>query len=149
MKKVLEVQDIKNILPHRYPFLMVDRIIELEKRKHAVGIKNVSVNEYYFMGHYPQKPLMPGVLMIEAMAQVGGVMMLYDSDSENVVPYLAAVEKVRFRRTVVPGDQLIIETDIIKSKGGVGRVKGVCKVEGEIACEGEIVFVLRKDNSTQ
>ena len=140
-KQVLELEDIKKILPHRHPFLMIDKIVELKGNK-AVGIKNVSATEEYFKGHFPKRPVMPGVLIIEALAQVGGVIILSQEAHRGKLAYLVAVNNARFRKTVVPGDQLRLESEIIKIKSKIGVAKGVAKVDGEEVCEAEIMFAL-------
>ena len=140
-KQVLDLEDIKKILPHRHPFLMIDQIVELKGNK-AVGIKNVRATEEYFKGHFPQRPVMPGVLIIEALAQVGGVIILSQEAHRGKLAYLVAVNKARFRKTVVPGDQLRLESEIIKIKSKIGVAKGVAKVDGEEVCEAEIMFAL-------
>ena len=134
-------EEIKKILPHRYPFLFVDRIVEMGD-KHVVGIKNVTCYEPFFQGHFPQKAVMPGVLMIEALAQVGGVLMMSKPEHRAKIAYLASVNRARFRRVVVPGDQLRLEVEVLKFKARVGVVKGVAKVGSEVACEAEIMFSL-------
>ena len=138
----MDIHAIFKTLPHRYPFLMVDRIIEIESGKRAVGIKNVSINEPYFTGHWPGEPVMPGVLIVEAMAQVAGMFLLAGNDVGDQQAFLGGIDKLRFRRQVVPGDQLIIEAELIKQRGSIGRVRAVAKVDDEIACEGELTFAL-------
>ena len=140
-KDPMQLEEIKKILPHRYPFLLVDRIIEIKGSK-AVGIKNLSGNEPFFQGHFPERPVMPGVLMIEALAQVGGVLMLSKSENRGKIAYLVGVNNARFRRTVVPGDQLRLEVEVIKMKSKVGVVQAVASVDGEEACNAEIMFTL-------
>jgi 3-hydroxyacyl-[acyl-carrier-protein] dehydratase len=139
---MLDINRILRTLPHRFPFLLVDRILEMEPGKRAVGIKNVTFNEPFFQGHWPEMPVMPGVLLIEAMAQVGGVLLLAQADNEGKQAYIGGVDKVRFRRRVIPGDQLLIEVDIHKVKGDIGRVKATAKVDDEIAAEGFFMFAL-------
>lgn len=138
----MDIQAIFKILPHRYPFLMVDRIVEIAPGQRAVGIKNVTINEPYFTGHWPGKPVMPGVLMVEAMAQVAGIFLLSGTDVQGQQAFLGGIDKVRFRRQVVPGDQLVIEANLIKQRGNIGKVRTVAKVDGEVACEGELTFAL-------
>lgn len=138
---LLDSEQIKKILPHRYPFLLVDRILEMSDTR-VVGLKNVSLSESFFQGHFPQKPVMPGVLMIEALAQTGGVMMLSRGENRQKLAYLVAVNEARFRRMVIPGDQLRLEVEVIKMKSKIGLVKGVASVNGEEACSAEIMFTL-------
>jgi len=138
---LLDSEQIKKILPHRYPFLLVDRILEMSDTK-VVALKNVSVTESFFQGHFPQKAVMPGVLIIEALAQAGGVMMLSRNENSGKLAYLVAINEARFRRMVVPGDQLRLEVEIIKMKSKIGLVKGVAFVDGEEACSAEIMFTL-------
>lgn len=133
---------IMKILPHRYPFLLVDRIISLESGKRAVGIKNVTINENFFVGHFPGKPVMPGVLIIEAMAQVGGVMMLSPEENRGKLAYFMAANDVKFRKTVVPGDQLMLEVIAGKLKARIGQVFAKAYVEGKVAAEAELMFAL-------
>ena len=137
----LDTEEIKKILPHRYPFLMVDRIIEMEERT-AVGIKNVTVNEPFFEGHFPNRPIMPGVLIIEALAQVGGVLMLSKSANRGKLAYFVSIDNARFRKTVVPGDQIRLEIEVLKIKTKTGIVRGVAKVNGEEVCAAEFMFAL-------
>ena len=133
---------IMKILPHRYPFLLVDRIISLESGKRAVGIKNVTINENFFVGHFPGKPVMPGVLIIEAMAQVGGVMMLSPEENRGKLAYFMAANDVKFRKTVLPGDQLRLEVIAGKLKARIGQVFAKAYVEGKVAAEAELLFAL-------
>lgn len=138
----LDIKDILKILPHRYPFLMVDRIIELEPGKRAVAIKNVTVNEPQFTGHWPGNPVMPGVLMLEAMAQVGGIFLLSEADAKGKNAFFAGMDEIRFRRPVVPGDQLTITAELVRRKGNLGKAAAVAKVGDEIAVEGVFMFAL-------
>ncbi|MEN3185181.1 MAG: 3-hydroxyacyl-ACP dehydratase FabZ [Atribacterota bacterium] len=137
----LNVQEIQNILPHRFPFLLVDRVYMTQEGM-VTGIKNVTINEWFFQGHYPGRPIMPGVLILESMAQVGATMMMNMEKFRDCVPYFASVNKVRFRKPVQPGDQLVMEVTLLKMKGGVGKLKGVAKVDGMVVAEGEIGFSL-------
>jgi len=137
---VFDVNAIKKILPHRYPFLMVDAIIEFEPEKRAVGIKNVTVNEPFFIGHFPQKPVMPGVLIIEAMAQVGGILLLNDQDDvENKLVFFMSIDNARFRKTVQPGDQLVMELEMLKNRRTTFKMAGKAYVKGELVCEAEMM----------
>jgi 3-hydroxyacyl-[acyl-carrier-protein] dehydratase len=138
----LEVRDLLKVLPHRYPFLMVDRVLELEPGKRAVAIKNVSANEPQFTGHFPERPLMPGVLMVEAMAQVGGLILLSMPEYTGKLAVFAGIDNVRFRRMVVPGDQLVISADLLKVRAGIGKVKVEAKVDGRTVTDGELLFSL-------
>ncbi|HBI26507.1 MAG TPA: 3-hydroxyacyl-[acyl-carrier-protein] dehydratase FabZ [Peptococcaceae bacterium] len=139
---MLNIDEIMSILPHRYPFLLVDRILELEPGKRAVGIKNVTINEPFFQGHFPGTPVLPGVLILEALAQVGACALLGQEGHKNSLAYLAGVDKFRFRRVVVPGDQLLLEVEMLKMKASIGKAKGKATVDGETAAEGEFLFAL-------
>ena len=134
-------EKIKSVLPHRYPFLLVDRVLEMNE-KSIVCVKNVSANEPFFQGHFPQKPVMPGVLIVEALAQAGGILMLAKSEFTGKIAYLVAINKARFRKMVIPGDQLRLEVEVLKFKSRVGIVKGVAFVEGQEVCDAEIMFSL-------
>ncbi|WP_338824606.1 3-hydroxyacyl-[acyl-carrier-protein] dehydratase FabZ [Moorella humiferrea] len=138
----MDLVAIQEILPHRYPFLLVDRILEVEAGRRAVGQKNVSGNEWYFSGHFPGRPVMPGVLIIEALAQVGAVALLSVPDFRGRVVLFGGMDGVRFRRQVIPGDILRLETEIIKLKGRVGKGYGRAWVENELAAEGELLFAV-------
>lgn len=138
----LDIYQIMDILPHRYPFLMVDRILEVVPGERAVGIKNVTINEPFFAGHWPGEPVMPGVLIIEAMAQVGGILLLTMVEDAGKRAFFGGVDKLRFKRPVVPGDQLHIEAVMLKRKGNIGKVSTVITIDGEVACMGELTFVL-------
>jgi beta-hydroxyacyl-ACP dehydratase FabZ len=142
---MMDINQIQAILPHRYPFLLVDRVLELEPGKRAVGIKNVTINEAYFNGHFPGNPIMPGVLIVEAMAQVGGILLLASTANEGKLAFFAGIDKMRFRRPVLPGDQLVTEVTLSKTKGDIGWVSVVGKVDGQIVAEGEYLFALRPD----
>jgi len=139
---MLDVEQIQAILPHRYPFLLVDRILELEPGKRAVGLKSVTINESFFQGHFPGHPVMPGVLVLEAMAQVGGVLLLSMTGNDGKLAYFGGIDKVRFRRPVLPGDQLITEVELLKNRGSIGKVRVVGRVDRQIVCEGEFLFAL-------
>lgn len=139
---MIQIREIMNILPHRYPFLMVDRILEMEDDKRAVGIKNVTINEPFFQGHFPGLPTMPGVMIAEAMAQVGGIMLMASRKDQKLVTYLAGIQKLRFKKPVYPGDTLYIEVELIGQKGGMGKVKGTAKVDDTIVAVGEMLFAL-------
>lgn len=142
-KKTFTSEEIQNLLPHRYPFLLVDRIIDYVPGKVAVGVKNVTINEPHFQGHFPGRPLMPGVLIVEAMAQVGGIVMTQLPEYEGGLFVFAGIDKVRFRRQVVPGDQLILTVELLWVKQRrFGKMQGRAEVDGQIAAEGELMFSL-------
>jgi UDP-3-O-[3-hydroxymyristoyl] N-acetylglucosamine deacetylase/3-hydroxyacyl-[acyl-carrier-protein] dehydratase len=138
--RVFDINEIMKILPHRYPFLLVDRVIEVEKGKRGIGIKNLSFNEGFFQGHFPTKPVMPGVLMIEAMAQTAGVVVLTSGEHPGKVALFMAIDKVKFRKVVNPGDQLVMEIEIIRDRERTAQVQGIGKVDGEIVVEAEMLF---------
>jgi beta-hydroxyacyl-ACP dehydratase FabZ len=133
---------IARILPHRYPFLLVDRIVEIDGTRRAVGIKNVSVNEAFFQGHYPGQPIMPGVLIIEAMAQMGGILLSQVLEHKGMVAVLLSLDKVKFRRPVVPGDQLILTAEAVRVVSRRGHVRCTARVGRDVACEADIRFAL-------
>jgi UDP-3-O-[3-hydroxymyristoyl] N-acetylglucosamine deacetylase/3-hydroxyacyl-[acyl-carrier-protein] dehydratase len=141
---VLGIDEIMKVLPHRYPFLLVDRILELEEKKRIVGLKNVTMNEPFFQGHFPGHPIMPGVLIIEAMAQVGGILLMGQIEGyESKVVYFMSLDNVKFRRPVKPGDQLRLEADILQIRGMVCKMRGVAKVDGEVVCEADMAAMVR------
>jgi 3-hydroxyacyl-[acyl-carrier-protein] dehydratase len=130
------IQEILDFLPHRYPFLLIDRVIEFEPAKRLVAIKNVTINEPYFQGHFPGHPIMPGVLVVEAMAQAGGMIMLAAlPDREKKLVVFTSIERAKFRRPVTPGDQLRIEVDVLAFRSRAGRIVGRALVDGKLACE--------------
>jgi len=145
MKEVLDVNEIMKILPHREPFLFVDRITHLEKGKRAVGIKNVTINDYFFRGHFPGRPVMPGVIILEAMAQVGGVMMLASKENRGKLAFFLAIDNAKFRKTVVPGDQLVFEVEAGKMRSKIGLVHGKALVDGKVVAEADLMFALVED----
>ena len=139
---MLDINQIKEIIPHRYPFLLVDKIEEVEPGKRAVGTKNVTVNEPFFQGHFPEFPVMPGVLIIEAMAQVGAVAVLSMSEFAGKMALFAGIEKAKFRRQVVPGDILRMEVEMTKLRGSIGKAKAVARVGDGVAAEAELMFAI-------
>jgi 3-hydroxyacyl-[acyl-carrier-protein] dehydratase len=140
---VLSIEEIHKLLPHRYPFSLVDRIIEYVPGKRAVGIKNVTFNEPHFQGHFPGRPIMPGVLIVEAMAQVGGIVLTQMTDVQEGLFMFAGIDKVRFRRPVVPGDQLIMSVELLwVKKRRFGKMQGRAEVDGQLVSEGELMFSL-------
>jgi len=134
------IRQIMAVLPHRYPMLLIDRITELEPMKRAVGYKNLTMNEAFFQGHFPGNPLMPGVLMIEALAQLGGTMILAAGDFARMTPYLTGIDKLKFRRPVVPGDRLVMEATMLRTKRNMGWVEGEARIENTLVCRGELMF---------
>ena len=142
MEGALDVNEIMKIIPHREPFLFVDRITHLEKGKRAVGIKNVTINDYFFRGHFPGRPVMPGVIIVEAMAQVGGVMMLASEENRGKLAFFLSINNVKFRKPVVPGDQLVLEVEAIKVKSKTGQVRGRALVDGKVVAEADFVCAL-------
>lgn len=146
---MLNSQEIQAIIPHRYPFLLVDRIVELEEGVRAVGIKAVTVNEPFFQGHFPGYPVMPGVLIVEALAQVGAVVLLKKAENAGKIALFAGIDGFRFRRQVVPGDVLRLEVELTKMRGPVGKGSVRATVDGEVAAEGEMMFAIGPSSSAQ
>jgi len=142
----MDIKTIMNNLPHRYPFLLVDKVIEINDTS-IKAIKNVTINENFFMGHFPGEPVMPGVLIVEAMAQAGGLISLNEQNEkthEDILVYFMAIDNVKFRRPVVPGDTLLLNVELVKKKRNIWRMKGVATVEGEVACEAEFMAMVKE-----
>ncbi|MEG6615157.1 3-hydroxyacyl-ACP dehydratase FabZ [Peptococcaceae bacterium 1198_IL3148] len=138
----MNINEIMEVLPHRYPFLLVDKIVEVEPGKRSVGIKNITINEPFFQGHFPGYPVMPGVLIIEAMAQVGAVALLSLPEYQGKLALFAGIDGARFRQQVMPGDQLTFEIEVIKLRGKIGKSKGKALVDGKIVAEAELMFAI-------
>ncbi|MBD1572312.1 3-hydroxyacyl-ACP dehydratase FabZ [Vibrio sp. S17_S38] len=145
-KKTLNITEIRALLPHRYPFLLIDRVTDYEEGKYLIGLKNVSVNEPQFTGHFPQLPIFPGVLILEAMAQATGLLAFktFGAPKENELYYFASIDRAKFRKPVVPGDQLMIEVEFIKDRRGIALFNGVAKVDGEVVCSAELKCARRE-----
>ena len=138
-----DIQEILDFLPHRYPFLLIDRIVEFERAKRAVAIKNVTINEPFFQGHFPGCPIMPGVLVVEAMAQAGAVLMLHElPDRHSKLAVFTGIDNAKFRRQVVPGDQLRIEVDVLSFRTRAGRMAGKAYIDGKVACEATLTCMI-------
>ncbi|WP_107950733.1 3-hydroxyacyl-ACP dehydratase FabZ [Lysinibacillus parviboronicapiens] len=137
---MLDTQNMKDVILHRYPFLLVDRILELEVGKRAIGIKNVTMNEEFFQGHFPNYPIMPGVLIVEALAQVSAIIMSTKEGNQGRLGLLAGIDNCRFKKQVIPGDQLRLEVELTRLKGPIGKGKGIATVDGELVCETELIF---------
>jgi len=147
-KDGLDINQIKELLPHRYPFLLVDRVTHVEPGHRALGYKNLTANEQFFEGHFPFKPVMPGVLMVEALAQLACVTVLMKEEYRGSLGLFTGIDGFKFRTMVVPGDRLDLEVELIKMRGPVGRLKGIARVGDKIACEGEIAFAIVKQEET-
>ena len=139
----LDINEIMKILPHRPPMLLVDRIIEIEPFKSATGIKNITMNEPQFRGHFPGHPIMPGVLILEAMAQVGGVAMLYPEEHRGKIPFFGAIDNVKFKRPVVPGDKVVMRAEVTKVKGNFGKVHAEAFVDDQLAAQADLTYALQ------
>ena len=140
---IFNIQEIMDFLPHRYPFLLIDRIVEFERTKRVVAIKNVTMNESFFQGHFPGAPIMPGVLIIEAMAQAGAVLMLSEiEDRHSKLAVFTGIEGAKFRRSVVPGDQVRIEVDVVSFRSRAGKMAGKAYVDGKLACEATLTCMV-------
>jgi len=139
----MDIRTILRSIPHRYPFLLVDRIVEIEAGRRIVALKNVTINEPYFQGHFPEVPIMPGVMIVEAMAQVGAVLLLHDmQDRASKLVYFTGIDNARFRRTVVPGDRIRLTLEVLKRRSRTCKMKGIAEVEGQLAAEAEILSAL-------
>jgi len=147
---MIDIKEILNILPHRYPFVLVDRILEIDPGKRIVGIKNITINEPYFQGHFPGSPILPGVLIVEAMAQTWGICVfaLHPEEAENKNLFFSGIDRVRFRRPVIPGDQMRMEMELIKHRGSLWKFKGKATVNGDLVAEAELLAsVIEKEPS--
>ncbi|MDX6154092.1 3-hydroxyacyl-ACP dehydratase FabZ [Marinococcus sp. PL1-022] len=140
---MLSIEQIKEIIPHRYPFLLVDKIIEVEPGERAVGIKNVSANEEFFNGHFPDYPVMPGVLIIEAIAQAGGVALMQQEDMKGKLALFAGIDECRFKGQVMPGDQLRLEMEVTKQRRSIVKGKGTASVDGKVVAEADLMFAIQ------
>jgi 3-hydroxyacyl-[acyl-carrier-protein] dehydratase len=147
MSLVIDIEEILKILPHRYPFLLIDKVTDITPGKNIQAIKNVTFNEPYFVGHFPQSPIMPGVLIIEALAQAAAILIAKTSfiNDKNVLPYLVGIDQARFRKIVVPGDVLMISADIAQSKAGIWVLQAIAKVEGALVAQAKIMATIKKD----
>jgi 3-hydroxyacyl-[acyl-carrier-protein] dehydratase len=141
-KKTMSIREIMEILPHRYPMLLIDRITQFEAMQHAVGYKNLTINEPFFQGHFPGNPVLPGVYMIEAMAQLGGTLIMEPDEFHQLTPLLTGIENARFRRQVIPGDRLDMEVTMLRMRSRMGWVNGTAHVDGKLVCSAELMFSL-------
>lgn len=144
MSHIVNIEEIMDIIPHRYPFLFVDKVEIVEEGIKGIGYKNVTMNEYFFQGHFPGKPVMPGVIIIETMAQVGAVILLSKEELKGRIPFFAGINKFRFKKVVKPGDTLRMEVEITKVRGSIGIGQGTAYVGDEVAAEGEFMFAIEK-----
>lgn len=135
-----DIDEILKLLPHRYPMLLVDRVLECDGETRILAIKNLTFNEQVFQGHFPEHPIMPGVLQLEALAQVGGILLNKKAKREGAIAYFMGIDKARFRRMLVPGDQLLMEVTILKCRSRMACIKGTITVDGQLACEAELMF---------
>lgn len=142
MSNILNINDIKKVLPHRYPFLLVDTINIISPGQKVIGYKNVTINEPFFQGHFPQEPVMPGVLIIEAMAQTGAVLVLSEEKFKGKTPYFVGLNKVKFRKKVIPGDTLKMEVETVRMRSSMGIGKAKAYVENKLVAEGELMFAI-------
>ncbi len=145
---VIDAIEVQSILPHRYPFLLVDRVVEFERGQRAVGLKNVTINEPYFQGHFPGHPIFPGVLIVEALAQLGGVLAIRSSSVEGApTVYLTGIDKAKFRKPVIPGDQLRLEVDVIKRRPPFWKIRGRAYVGADLVCEAESTAMMQSGSA--
>lgn len=145
-KKTMNITEIQSLLPHRYPFLLIDRVTDYEEGKYLIGLKNVSVNEPQFTGHFPQLPVFPGVLILEAMAQATGLLAFktFGAPKENELYYFASIDEAKFRKPVTPGDQLMIEVEFLKERRGIALFNGIARVDGDVVCSAQLKCARRE-----